>query len=117
MNHEHPCVDARAFPCFLDNCYRLEIAVKTRHAAIRAQQRGIPPLIDQLLDEYGTEQYDGHGAVVVYLDKDSIRRMERSLGARPVARLAEWLDAYKVRSVVDGTTITVGHRHARIWRR
>ena len=35
---------------------------------------------------------------------------------RPVARLAEWLDAYKVRTL-DGKTITLGHRTRRIWRR
>jgi hypothetical protein len=36
----------------------------------------------------------------------SIRAMERDLGARTVARLAEWLDAYKVRTL-DGKTITL----------
>jgi hypothetical protein len=33
------------------------------HTTVRAQQRGIPPLIDQLLEAYGQEQHDGHGAV------------------------------------------------------
>ena len=63
----------------------------THHAQARAQQRGIPPLVDELLERYGHEQHDGHGAVVLYLDKRSIRAMQRDLGARPVARLAEWL--------------------------
>ena len=89
---------------------------KTNHAQQRAQQRGIPPLIDQLLEMYGQEQHDGHGAVVLYLDKASLRRMERDMGRRPVARLSEWLDAYKVKST-DGNTITVGHRYQRIRRR
>jgi hypothetical protein len=40
------------------------------HTTIRAQQRGIPPLIDQLLEAYGQEQHDGHGvALHVNLDK------------------------------------------------
>lgn len=90
--------------------------MNTRHAEIRAQQRGIPPLMDELLDRYGHEQHDGHGAVILYLDKQSIRSMERDLGRRPVARLAEWLDAYKVRTS-DGQTITIGHRTRRIWRK
>ena len=90
--------------------------IKTNHAQHRAQQRGIPPLIDQLLEMYGQEQHDGHGAVILYLDKASLRRMERDMGRRPVARLSEWLDAYKVRST-DGHTITVGHRYRRIWRK
>ncbi|WP_374657137.1 hypothetical protein [Inhella sp.] len=90
--------------------------MNTRHADVRAQQRGIPPMVDQLLDLYGHEEHDGRGAIVVYLDKAGIRNMERDLGRRPVARLAEWLDAYKVKST-DGMTITVGHRTRRIWRK
>lgn len=90
--------------------------MNTRHAEVRAQQRGIPPMVDQLLDLYGHEAHDGHGAIVLYLDKASIRSMERDLGRRPVARLAEWLDSYKVKTT-DGRTITVGHRTRRMWRK
>jgi hypothetical protein len=86
------------------------------HTTIRAQQRGIPPLIDQLLEAYGQEQHDGHCAVILYLNKASVRRMERDMGRRPVERLAEWFDAYKVRTT-DGHTITVGHRYRRTWRK
>ena len=88
----------------------------TKHAELRAQQRGIPPMVDQLLDLYGQEAHDGHGAIVVYLNKMSIRNMERDLGRRPVSKLAEWFDAYKVRST-DGLTLTCGHRNRRIWRK
>ncbi|GAB3656464.1 hypothetical protein [Ramlibacter alkalitolerans] len=90
--------------------------MNTKHAATRAQQRGIPPLIDQFLDLYGREEYDGHGAIVVYLDKRGIRQMERDFGHRPIARLHEWMDAYKV-VTTDGTTITVGHKTRRVRRR
>ena len=91
----------------------------TTHAEIRAQQRGIPPFIDQILDLYGHEQYDGHGAIILYLDKQSIRQMHRDYGHRPVARMSEWLSAYKIKSVADGRTITIGKRYpnARINRR
>lgn len=89
----------------------------SKHAAIRAQQRGIPPFIDQLLDLYGKEQYDGHGGVVNYFDKCSIRRMEREMGREPVRRLSTWRNAYKVKSSVDGHTITTGLRSERIWRK
>lgn len=88
----------------------------TKHAQARAQQRGIPPMVDQWLDLYGQEEHDGHGAVILYLDKKSIRNMERDLGRRPVARSSEWLDAYKVKDR-DGRTITVGHRYRRLWRK
>lgn len=90
--------------------------MNTRHADIRAQQRGIPPMVDELLDRYGHEEHDGHGAVLLYMNKDSIRRMERDLGRRPVSRLSEWFDAYKVKGS-DGRTITVGHRTRRLWRK
>ncbi len=90
--------------------------MNTMHAQIRAQQRGIPPMVDELLDRYGHEEHDGHGGVVLYMNKTSIRQMERDLGRRPVARLSEWLDAYKVKGA-DGRTITVGHRTRRLWRK
>lgn len=88
-----------------------------RHATIRAQQRGIPLFITELLHRYGEIEYDGHGAVVQYFNKYSIRNMERDFGRQPVKRFAEWFDAYQVVSITDGHTITVGHRHERIWRR
>lgn len=88
----------------------------TCHAFTRMQQRGIPPMVDQLLDLYGQEEHDVHGAIILYLNKNSIRNMERDLGRRPVSRLAEWFDAYKVKSS-DGLTITVGHRTCRLWRK
>jgi hypothetical protein len=90
--------------------------MNTKHAEIRAQQRGIPPMVDYLLDLYGQEEHDGHGGIVVYLNKVSIRHMEKDLGRRPVARLSEWLDAYKVKTS-SGTTLTMGHRTRRIKRR
>jgi len=88
----------------------------SKHAVVRAKQRGIPPFIDQLLDLYGNEQHDGHGGVVIYLGKDSIRRMERDMGREPVRRLDTWRNAYKVRSCDDGQTITTGLRISKIRR-
>jgi hypothetical protein len=90
--------------------------MNTRHAEVRAQQRGIPPLIDQLLDLYGREQHDGHGAVVLFMSKTSIRNLERDLGRKPFAQLSQWLGTYKVKTT-DGQTITVGHRTRRLWRK
>ncbi|MFM9913375.1 MAG: hypothetical protein ACKVN9_07575 [Methylophilaceae bacterium] len=87
------------------------------HAEIRMQQRGIPPFIDQLLDLYGREQYDGHGAVTLFLDRKSIRCMERDMGREPVRQLSKWLNAYKVKRCHDGSTVTVGHRCQKIWRK
>lgn len=87
--------------------------MKTSHAQKRAQQRGIPPLIDELLDRYGREQYDGHGGVILFFDRNSIRSMERDMGRKPVSRLAEWLRAYKVVTTSFECTITMGKHFAR----
>jgi hypothetical protein len=89
----------------------------SEHAAKQAQRRGIPPLIDEWLDSYGEEVYDGHGATVRYFSKRSIREMEKAYGSLPVRKLSEWHDAYKVVSIDDGTVITIGHRRRRLWRR
>ena len=90
--------------------------MNTRHANIRSQQRGLPPLVGELLDRFGQEEHSAHGAVIVYLSKASIRDMERALGRSSVACLSQWLDAYKVLGP-DGQTITIGHRTRRIWRK
>ena len=89
----------------------------TNQAMIRAQQRGIPPLIDQLLDLYGHEEYDDRGGIVLHFDRVSRRRMERDLGREPLRCLAEWHDAYKVKSSRDGATITFGRRFRKLWRK
>lgn len=88
----------------------------TKHAAVRAQQRCLPPMIDELLDRYGEEEYDGHGHVIKFFSKTSRRNVERDWGKRPVACISQWLDAYKVSST-DGIAITFGHRYHRIRRR
>ena len=84
------------------------------HAATRAQQRCIPPLVDQWLDQFGEERYDGHGGLLKFFSHSSIRAMEKKFGRAPVRKLSEYFDAYKVESSRDGQTITVGHRTKRI---
>jgi hypothetical protein len=90
--------------------------MKTKHAKVRAQQRSIPPLVDELLDRFWQEEHVGSGAIKVYFGKSSIRNMERDWGHRPVSRLAEWFHVYKVRST-DGHTITMGRRTHRLQRK
>ena len=86
------------------------------HALTRAQQRGLPPLVLQWLDAYGTETHDGRGAVIRHFTRDARRRLERDVGREPVRRLHEYLDAYAVLGT-DGNLITVGHRYRRIRRK
>ncbi len=87
------------------------------HASRRAQQRCIPPLVDQLLDQFDDEQFDGHGGVIRYFSRASIRTMEREFGRAPVRKLSEYLSAYKVESSRDGQAITYGHRIKHIRRK
>jgi len=86
----------------------------TKHAETRAQQRAIPPLICHWLDRFGEEKYDGHGGVIRFFSRASIRAMEREFGGAPVRKLSEYFQAYKVESSRDGSTITIGHRTKRI---
>ena len=89
----------------------------TKHASVRACQRGIPPLIQQWLLEFGEEIYDGHGGICRFFSRRSIRNMERRFGREPVRRMSEYLDSFLVESSHDGPMITVGCRTKRVWRR
>lgn len=89
----------------------------SKHASIRSKQRGIPPLIHDLLSEFGQCQYDGHGGLIRYFNRKSVRCMETRLGSQPVRCMSQWLDAYIVVSAFDGHTITIGRRDKRINRR
>lgn len=91
--------------------------MNTKHAGIRAQQRGIPPFIDQALDQFGYEQYGERGSITVFFNKQSIRNMEREFGRPIVSKLTPWLSAYKVRSSNSDQTITVGFLTKRVNRR
>jgi hypothetical protein len=89
--------------------------MNTYHAELRAQQRGVPRLIQDWLCAYGKENYDKRGAIIRYFNKDSIRKMEQDFGREPVRRMSEFLRCYLVESN-DGHVVTVGkrHRNARI---
>ena len=85
----------------------------TKHAAIRQQQRGIPPLIMEWLTNYGTASHDHHGAEVLYFDKHSRKALAKAVGEDIVSRLSGLLDTYAVISN-DGAIVTVGHRFKRV---
>jgi len=77
------------------------------------QQRSIPPLVVNWLLEFGQTRYDHRGGIVYYFDKHSRRNLERVVGSRVVARLADYLNAYLVSSASDEALVTVGHRYKR----
>lgn len=84
----------------------------TTHADVRAQQRGIPPLIIEWLERFGEERHDHHGAVILHFSKRSVRRLERDVGRDPVRRMRDYLLCYAV--IAEGNVITVGKRYKRI---
>ena len=81
---------------------------QSAHSTQRMQQRCIPPVVDQWLDRYGEEEYDGHGGVRIYFSRASIRQMERELGRHFVRQNSKYLRAYCVDSSRNPITITTG---------
>jgi hypothetical protein len=90
----------------------------TKHAAVRLQQRGIPPIISDWLIAYGDEAYDGRGCVIRYFSNTAIREMEYEVGVKPIQKMAEYLRCYLVQDSQTGSVITIGKRYAKkhIWR-
>lgn len=84
----------------------------THHAIARAHQRGIPPMLIDLLLTFGTTEKAPGGVEKVFFDKSSRKRVRAYAG--PLAGLLEMhLDIYAV--VGEGSqVITVGHRLQRI---
>lgn len=83
-------------------------AAVTKHAAQRVQQRSIPPLFIDLLQQFGERQSAGGGAEKLAFTKRGWRRVQKHFGP-----LAKHLDSYRNVYLVsaDGCVITVGHRH------
>lgn len=86
-------------------------AIQTRHATVRSQQRGVPPLIVDWLLGYGDEAFDGRGGIVRYFTGHAIRRLAREVGSEPVRRMSEFMRCYLVEATDNGRIVTVGKRH------
>ncbi len=84
----------------------------TQHAQVRSQQRGIPPMMIDLLLTFGASEKAPGGAEKLFFDKSSRKRVRAYAG--PLAALLErHLDIYAV--VADGNrVITLGYRLERI---
>ncbi len=89
----------------------MTLAILTNHARTRAQQRGIPPLIQPWLLEYGDRAHDHRGAVLRFFSKRSLRRLEQAEGSVPMRRHAEHLRSYLVQAIDGGVVITIGKRY------
>jgi hypothetical protein len=87
----------------------------TRHAHVRAQQRGIPELVVDLGVRFGTVAKAPGGASMHYFDKKAQKRLEAYAGdvGRRVAQ--EYSDVYVILSG-SGSVITTGHRTTHVHR-
>jgi len=89
----------------------------SKHAQVRAQQRGITVQVDELLDQFGSYQHDHHGAAIIFFDHSAREKAKRHLGTGATAKLeSKIFKCYKVVSVYTGETITTGLRYRRIRR-
>lgn len=84
----------------------------TRHANVRSQQRGIPPLVVDLLVQFGSSVPAGAGTSKLYFGKADRRRLCAYVGTMSRV-LEEHLDVYAV-IASNGEVITVAHRLERI---
>ena len=84
----------------------------SHHAQVRKQQRAIPPIIVEWLQDYGCV-IRKEGADVYYLDKKGRRKLKRDIGSVPYRRMEDLLDAYAV-IADDGTLVTIGWRYKRL---
>jgi len=85
----------------------------TQHAAIRTRQRGIPPIILDLLLEFGHHEFDHRGAEIIFFNKRSKKNLERHSSCI-YSKISNHLNSY---AVLDGNTVlTIGKRTKRIKR-
>ena len=86
----------------------------SNHASVRSQQRAIPPILLDLLIQFGASEPSGDGTSKMYFDKAARRRLKAYAG--PLAGLLnEHLDVYAVVSS-DSKVITAAHLTERIHR-
>lgn len=81
------------------------------HATIRSQQRGIPPIVVDLLLQFGRCEHDHNGAEIIYFDRRARKRVENYAGGL-FSKLSSHLNKYAV--MADGKIVTIGTRYKRI---
>jgi hypothetical protein len=83
----------------------------TTHAQARLQQRGIPPMVVDLLMQFGSPSRCG-GAERLMFDKSAVKRLRRHFGGdRGLNIIARWLSVYVVIGD-NGHLVTVAHKNS-----
>jgi hypothetical protein len=87
----------------------------TQHATVRSQQRGIPPMMIDLLLQFGTRARAPGGVEKVYFDKSSHKQIKTYAG--PLAGLlTQHLSIYAMVGAGE-RVVTIGHLIERVKRR
>lgn len=89
----------------------------SKHAAHRIQKRAIPPMVIDWLHNYGSKQYDVHGAVIRFFDRAAKARFSGAFGQQFPLDSKKYFSVYSVEDVSGQSIITVGYRDRRIRRR
>ena len=82
--------------------------MKTKHAKVRAQQRGINDGVERLLQAYGEVRPAPRGCVMRFFSKKSIKKLESEFGHFFVAKNHENLRSYLIESREDHVIVTIG---------
>ncbi len=85
--------------------------MKSKHAQIRAQQRGITFQTEKLLQIYGEEKPAPGGCVLKFFSKKSIKKIESDFGHFFIAKNHERLKTYLIEARDDQTIVTLGKLH------
>ena len=83
---------------------------KTKHAAVRAQKRCVPPLVMEWLLAYG-RRVPSHGAVRVSFDRRARRELARDMGKPVISQVGRFLNASLVVDASTDRVITVMWNH------
>lgn len=82
----------------------------TNHAAIRRQQRGIPPLVIDWLLAYGQRE-KSRGATKVRFDRKARKALARDVGCRTLSLMSKYLSVALVVDPETDLVITVEWLH------
>ena len=83
----------------------------SKHAQTRSQQRAIPPMLIDLLLQFGSSERAGSGVSKMFFDKSSRRKVKAYAGSLS-SILDDHLDVYAV-VTDDLMVITTGYRTQR----
>ena len=82
--------------------------MRSKHAELRAQQRGISRETEDLLHVYGEKKPARGGCVMKFFSKRSIDRIEKDFGHFFIAKNHEKFKTYLIESRADNQVITLG---------